>query len=234
MEQQRDFKGVWISKEIWLDKRLSMLEKGILTEICSLDCEESGCYASNKYLAEFCQCSEASITKAISKLKELGFIYEKSFDGRTRILKTCIGNFTRQTSKIYEAEYENLRPNNIDNNINNIKERKKDGKYDEIINSNLTDEDVKVAVYEFIKMRKLIKKPMTDRALSLMLNKLHKLANNKDVAIKILEQSILNNWQDIYELKQDKTTKPRENKYTENNLKRNFDNIFTNIADVEI
>ena len=121
MEEKREFKGVWISREIWLDKRLSILEKGILTEINSLDNEESGCYASNKYLAEFCQCSEASVTKAISKLKQLGFIYEKSFDGRTRILKTSTTNSTTLPSKIYEAECEKIRPNNIyTNNIIDI------------------------------------------------------------------------------------------------------------------
>ena len=52
----RDFKGIWIPKEIWLDERLNALDKIILAEINSLDGED-GCYASNQYLAEFCQCS---------------------------------------------------------------------------------------------------------------------------------------------------------------------------------
>ena len=34
---ERDFKGVWIPKEVWLDERLSMLDKGIFAEIDSLD-----------------------------------------------------------------------------------------------------------------------------------------------------------------------------------------------------
>jgi hypothetical protein len=40
---ERDFKGVWIPKEIWLDERLNALEKIILTEIDSLDATERGC-----------------------------------------------------------------------------------------------------------------------------------------------------------------------------------------------
>ena len=86
--EQRDFKGVWISKEVWLDERLNALEKIILVEIDSLDCEESGCYASNEYLATFCQCSLTKVSLGIKKLITLGYIYVVSFDGRTRLLKS--------------------------------------------------------------------------------------------------------------------------------------------------
>lgn len=115
---ERDFKGIWIPKEIWLDERLNALDKIILAEINSLDGEE-GCYASNQYLAEFCQCSEAKITKSISLLVKLGYIKVISFDGRKRFLKTCLIKNTRQSSKIYQAELENLPDNNIYNNKDN-------------------------------------------------------------------------------------------------------------------
>ena len=83
------------------------------------------------------------------------------------------------------------------------KERKKETNYDKIINSMVEDEEIKNSIYEFIKMRKLIKKPMTDRALTMLINKLEKLSSDKDIQIKILERSILKNWTDIYELKGD-------------------------------
>lgn len=55
---------------------------------------------------------------------------------------------------------------------------------------------------DFVIMRKAIKKPLTERATKVLLNKLDKLANgDKELVIKILEQSILNNWQSVYELK---------------------------------
>ena len=82
-------------------------------------------------------------------------------------------------------------------------ERNKETNYDKIINSMVEDEEVKNSIYEFIKMRKLIKKPMTDRALTMLINKLEKLSSDKDIQIKILEKSILKNWTDIYELKGD-------------------------------
>lgn len=121
---ERDFKGVWIPKEIWLDTRLNALDKIILVEINSLDGAD-GCFASNEYLAEFCQCSEAKVSKSISLLTELGYIEVVKFDGRKRFLKTCLVKNTShvkntsQPSKIYEADSENLQDNNINNNIDN-------------------------------------------------------------------------------------------------------------------
>lgn len=124
----RDFKGVWISKEIWLDKRLNALDKIILTEIDSLCSDEKGCYASNDYIAEFCQCSKTKVSTAISKLIKLGYLYVYSFDGRQRVLKSCLSNFERHPFKKCKAPIQNLKDINIINNkeINNKKVSKKE------------------------------------------------------------------------------------------------------------
>lgn len=118
MAEERQFKGVWIDKEIWLDKRLNALEKVILTEIDSLD-NENGCSASNHYLAEFCQCSETKVSTAISKLIELEYIYVKSFDGRTRILKSRLSKIERQGLNNLKADIKKVKAINIDNNKDN-------------------------------------------------------------------------------------------------------------------
>ncbi len=53
----------------------------------------------------------------------------------------------------------------------------------------------------FVEMRKKIKAPMTDRAISLMVKKLEGLkAQGFDVG-EVLDQSIRNNWKDVYPLK---------------------------------
>lgn len=52
---------------------------------------------------------------------------------------------------------------------------------------------------DFRDMRKKIKAPMTDRAVDLMVGKIKKL--DPGTAVKMLEQSIMNGWKDIYELK---------------------------------
>lgn len=83
----RDFKGIWMPKEIFLDSRLSSNDKIILAEINSLD-DINGCFASNEYLASFCHCSESKVSKSITKLKKYGYVQCMGFNGRTRILKT--------------------------------------------------------------------------------------------------------------------------------------------------
>ena len=117
MNEQRDFKGIWITREVWLDKRLNALEKIIFAEIDSLD-GENGCFASNQYLSDFCQCSLTKVSTAISKLIGLGYIYASSFDGRTRILKSRLSKNERQDFKKCEADVQEVKENNIGNNQN--------------------------------------------------------------------------------------------------------------------
>jgi len=95
----RDFKGIWIPKEIYLNKQLSLVEKILLVEIDSLDMSDAGCFASNAYFAEFIGVSAATISIGVSKLKNLGYIFQESFDGRKRILKSNLQEFENQPIK---------------------------------------------------------------------------------------------------------------------------------------
>ena len=114
---ERGFKGIWIPAEVWLDERLNPLEKVILMEIDSLDCGDKGCYASNEYIAGFCQCSESKVAHAVTRLVELGYVSRKSFDGRQRILQSRLAKFASQNSKVCKADVQNLQESNIDSNI---------------------------------------------------------------------------------------------------------------------
>ena len=73
MKVSRDFKGIWIPKEIWLDKNLTIQEKVFLAEIDSLE-GENGCFASNSYFMEFFGLSRDRIIKIIGSLVEKGYI----------------------------------------------------------------------------------------------------------------------------------------------------------------
>lgn len=84
----RDFKGIWIPKELWIDQRLSYLEKALMAEIDSLDCGEEHCFAANDYFEKMFNAKTRTISQAITKLKRLGFIQQVGFDGRTRKLKS--------------------------------------------------------------------------------------------------------------------------------------------------
>jgi hypothetical protein len=89
MTISRDFKGIWTPREIWLDRTLTYFEKALLSEIHSLDGQE-GCFASNEYLCEFFNEKERKIQDGLAKLKAKGYVYQVSFDGRTRVLKTSL------------------------------------------------------------------------------------------------------------------------------------------------
>ena len=54
---------------------------------------------------------------------------------------------------------------------------------------------------DFVEMRKKLKKPMTDRAVKLMLSKLETMKNKGIDTSEVLQKSILANWSDVYEPK---------------------------------
>lgn len=85
----RRFMGVWIPREIYLNPNLTRLEKDILVEIDSLDNEE-GCFATNKYLASFCQCSIRGVTKSVANLEKMGYISVTNVPGVRRIMHSNI------------------------------------------------------------------------------------------------------------------------------------------------
>lgn len=102
---EREFRGIWFPAEIWLDKRLNALDKIVLLEINSLDKTEEGCWATNEYIADFCQCSAWKISTAIQKLLDLGYIEIISFDGRHRHIRSKFGFFTMQPCDFPKAAF---------------------------------------------------------------------------------------------------------------------------------
>lgn len=205
----RDFKGVWIPKEVYLDTRLTALEKIILVEIDSLDNGEDGCFASNDYLAEFCQCTNVKVSTSISKLVELGYLEKVGFDGRRRILKSRLKFSLRQTNTNFKAEINKVCSNNKDNKIVN-----KDIYID-------VPDDVKDLFMEWVDMRKSIKKPVKSKGtVTRAVNELNRLSQDTEERRKIIERAINRNWLGFYPLKQEKPVKsqnfvPEPPKYKE-------------------
>jgi hypothetical protein len=75
MNVSREFKGIWIPKEIWLHKSLSLEEKVFLAEINSLDSEElEHCLDDEEYFANFSGLPKKESVKIINTLKHKGFI----------------------------------------------------------------------------------------------------------------------------------------------------------------
>ena len=96
---------------IWFCTQLTTTEKVLLVEIDSL-CRNGKCYASNEYLARFCQCSVTKVSQTISKLVDLELIEIVSFDGRQRILKSNL------TACINESINNLITKNSVTKNVN--------------------------------------------------------------------------------------------------------------------
>lgn len=114
----------------------------------------------------------------------------------------CNTEIEKDIDKEKEKEIE------IEKNIKKEK-KKKETEFDSVINENFTDEELKQTIYEFIKMRKAIKKPLTTRGLELMINKLKKMTSNTNEQIQILNNSIMNNWLGIFPLKEEEKQKEK-------------------------
>lgn len=89
----RDFKGIWIPREIWESRQLSIMEKVLFQEIHSLD-NERGCYAGNKYFADFFDVSERQIQNVIASLKGKGFIIVTIRNRYERVIRAA-GKYAR-------------------------------------------------------------------------------------------------------------------------------------------
>ena len=139
--EERKFKGIWIPKEIWLTNELSFQEKVVLVEIDSLDDEDTGCYASNKYFAEFFNLSNGRVSQIIKQLHDKGYLDIKyNYNGKEiteRLIKIkrppypevfnklnrYLENDDRGIKFSKEGYLENAKDNNINtNNINTNKE----------------------------------------------------------------------------------------------------------------
>ena len=73
MKQERDFKGVWIPKEIWMNKDLTIMQKLFLVEINSLD-NDSGCFAGNAHFVDMFELSKQRCSQIINSLAEKEYI----------------------------------------------------------------------------------------------------------------------------------------------------------------
>ena len=71
--KERNFKGIWIPKEIWESDELTLREKVFLVEIDSLDGDD-GCYASNDHFAKFFGLSKNRCSEVINSLNHKGYI----------------------------------------------------------------------------------------------------------------------------------------------------------------
>ena len=76
---------IMIPRILFNDKDLSKTDILVLSLIISLALKDEYCYASNKYLADYLNLSERTITYSLSKLKGLKYIFVKYEDNKRKI-----------------------------------------------------------------------------------------------------------------------------------------------------
>jgi hypothetical protein len=159
---------------------------------------------SLKAIAEKCGdgVSIRNVRTALERFEKYEFLTNESTN-RNRLITITNWEFyqskeeepTKQLTSNRQATDKQLTTNKNDKNDKNDKE--------DIITP--LPPLLKDAIKDFMAMRKQAKKPMTDRAVELMLNKLEKLSGgNTKTKIAILEQSIVNGWTGVYPLKEEK------------------------------
>lgn len=151
-------------------------------------------FYDNKY-NETCEKNRENAEKRWQKYKDINE-YE------------CMQSDTTDTNKSKEKKIkENKSKNNIKESKKESTEQSSETGYDFIISQFVSNEKIREGLYDFLKMRKMIKKPMTDRALKQLIKKLLTMSNNEKIQLEILDQSIINNWSNIYPLKEESKNK---------------------------
>lgn len=227
------------------DRRLSLKAKGLLSTMLSLpdtwDYSIAGLVAISKE-------NETAVKSTLGELREYGYLVitkklpNETNSGRIEY-EYDIYEQPQEKQEIEKQGVENLpleilpieNHGQLNTNISNTKElntkdKKKERKkssYDEILSS-IENDGLRELYLEYIKMRKMIKAPMTDRALEMLIGKVNKLEphsikNQK----KLLENAIMNNWKSVYPLKPDEKENARvfrgEQQFSDDDYEKLFD-----------
>ena len=200
------------------DKKLKPMEKILYTEITALANSKGYCYATNSYFANLYDVHKNTAGTWINNLEKLGYIksriiYEtgtKNVKERQLFIVTPINEKidTYQqkdcdpiNEKIDTPINEKIEDNNTRYNNTRYNNKKINKKEKVEIESVYKSKEFKKAFSDFLEMRKLIKKPATDKAIEMIIKKLEKVGN-EELAIQMLERSIINSWQDVFEIKE--------------------------------
>ena len=190
-----------MSNHHFKDKRISLKAKGLLSQMLSLpddwDYTVDGlCYINKE--------SKTSIQSALKELEDEGYLI------RTR-MQDNLGRFGYDYD-IYEhpqtdlPQTENPSTDNPQTEnqpqLNTKGSTTKKSNTKDIITNYTDNEDLADALRGFADMRKAIKKPLTDRAWTIIFNKLDDITDDTSHKIAVLNQSIEHSWQSVYPLKE--------------------------------
>jgi hypothetical protein len=194
-----------------------------------------GCYwtfnSRRAYAELFPYMSERQINTAFQKLIDDGLVITGNYNkiaydrtlwyALTQKGKSILHFDIMDDAKISNVNVGNVKPipdinTNTNTYINTDKKKERKTSYDDILSA-IEDDSLKELYLEYIKMRKMIKAPMTDRALTMLIKKVNELEpHDIDRQKRMLETAIMNNWKSVYPLKDEALTY-RNNQYESGN-----------------
>lgn len=204
---------------------------------------------SRQYLADWCNSTKQGIQKNLKALVEKKLLIKE--DVILNNVKFCkyranldlINNNDTQSTKLstpvnkVDHPSQQSCPNNTNNNTSNnniVSKKEADTKsYDDILHNKLKDEELINIFKEFIKMRKMIKAPLTNKALELSISKIHKLApGDIEKQKEIVNQSVMNSWKGLFPLREDK--KKQANNFNQRTYSQeDFNEMYANKRRIE-
>jgi len=202
---EREFLGIWIPAEVWLDQRLTMTEKAFMAEVESFSKNGKTFHKSNDTIRQQYGITPKTVQRIIKKLVELELL-ECYFNGRVRHLSLgSMGKMSSLHGKNDDSASSKLP------HTNTVERTTKNTFKKEVVFPFTENEFLEVWKAWLQERRDRRYKSYTDNGEQAALHNLKKMANDDyRIAIAIVQQSIAQGWQGLFELKGAKSGKRPE------------------------
>ncbi len=202
---EREFLGIWIPAEVWLDQRLTMTEKAFMAEVESFSKNGKTFHKSNDTIRQQYGITPKTVQRIIKKLVELELL-ECYFNGRVRHLSLgSMGKMTTLPGKNDDSASSKFP------HTNTVERTTKNTFKKEVVYPFTEIEFLDTWKAWLQERRDRRYKSYTDNGEQAALHNLKKMANDDyRIAIAIVQQSIAQGWQGLFELKRAKSGKRPE------------------------
>lgn len=238
IEKNKEY--VVMSNKFLREREMSLKAKGLLALCLALP--EDWNYSLNG-LCAICKESQTSIRSALKELETFRYlkrnrskdakgqfvyeyvIYETPYTQNQYAVNQHTGNEDTDNQHTENVIQQSIKKQSIKKE--NIKEQNKEDiyidKFNEIL-KHITDFEIKNLYIDYIEMRKNIGSPMTERGLSMLINRCARLANfDRDIQKALLETAIINNWKNVYMPQQKEVPESKRNNKAWEQLKSFYD-----------
>ena len=200
------------------DKNLSLKAKGLLSMMLSLP---DGWGYSVEGLAKLSSDGRDSVMATLRELERFNYlkrsrvrsesgklgeaiydIYERPLTEKPKLENPTLVKPTLEKPTLLNTNRLNTKVLNTNNKkVSKEQSSKPVENFNSIIEEATESKELRSALIEFVKFRKLVKKPMTNKALELIISKLNKLGSSDREKVEIINQSIERGWAGVFALK---------------------------------